>query len=195
MTHLYFVRHAQPDYRTGENSTFRLSEAGRQDRLKAAEALKNVCFNAAVSSPYRRSIETIQPIIDAQTLTLTTDIRLRERDNTGGSGNSPEMFRKRWADFSFCEEGGESLHSTQQRNIAALYDILKEHENENVLIGTHGTALSTIIHYFDSSFGYEQFMRIINWMPYVLRMDFDGMTLKGTEELFYLEKPFHGVQK
>lgn len=194
MTQLYFVRHAQPDYRTGDNSTFPLSDEGRQDRLQAAKVLQAIRFDAAVSSPYRRSLETIQPIIEQQHLPLTTDIRLRERDNNGDSSNTHEMFRKRWADFDFREEGGESLRSTMTRNIEALWDILENYEGKTILIGTHGTALATIIHYFEPSYGYEAFLRIIDFMPYVLRMDFDGRQLLQREELLYVHKAFHGVK-
>ena len=101
MTELYFVRHAQPDYRQGVNSTFTLSAEGMQDRMKAAEILSDIRFDAVVSSPYRRSLDTIEPIISAQGLKVKTDIRLRERDNPGDGSNSREMFIKRWADFNF----------------------------------------------------------------------------------------------
>ena len=103
------------------------------------------------------------------------------------------MFRRRWADFEFHEEGGESIGSTQQRNIAALWDILRRHSGQTVLVGTHGTALSTIINYFDNSFGCEQFLRIIDYMPYIIRLTFDGRKLIDRKELFYIKKEFHGV--
>ena len=194
MTTLYFVRHAQPDYRQGDNRSFPLSAEGMQDRMKAAEALKGVSFDTAVSSPYTRSVETIMPIVRAQGLELCLDERLRERDNAGGGSNSHEMFRKRWADFDFHEENGESLRSTQDRNIDAVSDILAGHSGRTVLVGTHGTALSTIINYFDPTFGYEQFIRIIDFMPYVIRMDLDGTRLLGMKEILFVPKKFHGVK-
>lgn len=194
MTSLYFLRHAQPDYRTGTNRTFPLSQEGMLDRLKAADALSSVGFDAAVSSPYRRSLDTIEPIVTAQHLTLTTDERLRERDNPGGGSNSHEMFRRRWADYSFHEEGGESIGSTQERNVAAVNDILRRYSGRTILVGTHGTALATIINYYDGNYGIEQFLRIIDFMPYVLRMDFDGEKYLGREELFYIKKEYHGIK-
>lgn len=194
MTSLYFLRHAQPDYRTGTNRTFPLSQEGMLDRLKAADALSSVGFDAAVSSPYRRSLDTIEPIVTAQHLTLTTDERLRERDNPGGGSNSHEMFCRRWADYSFHEEGGESIGSTQERNVAAVNDILRRYSGMTILVGTHGTALATIINYYDGNYGIEQFLRIIDFMPYVLRMDFDGEKYLGREELFYIKKEYHGIK-
>ncbi len=194
MTTLYFVRHAQPDYRTGSNRSFPLSEEGMNDRLEALRVLEHIRFDAAVSSPYRRSLDTIAPLITAQSLPLTIDERLRERDNPGGGSNSHEMFRRRWADHDFHEEGGESIRSTQERNIAAVREILHGFDGRTVLVGTHGTALATIINYFEHDYGIEDFLRIIDFMPYVLRMDFDGEQYLGREELFYLHKKYHGIK-
>ena len=194
MTTLYFVRHAQPDYRTGTNRSFPLSEEGMRDRLLVPEVLGKVHFDAAVSSPYKRSIDTILPLVEAKHLTLRTDERLRERDNPGGASNSREMFRRRWADHDFHEQGGESIRSTQERNIAAVNDILREFPNKTVLVGTHGTALASMINYYEPAYGIEEFFFFFDFMPYVLRMDFEGLCCCGREELFYLHKEFHGVK-
>ena len=73
---------------------------------------------------------------------IITDERFRERR----SGiNASEMLEKRWADFSFAEEGGESLNSVQKRNIEALREVLDTYKGKTVVIGTHGTALSCIL--------------------------------------------------
>ncbi len=195
MTSLYFVRHAQPDYRTGVDSTYALSAEGIEDRMQACNTLKDIRLDVCVCSPYRRSIDTVIPIVQGHNLEIITDIRLRERDKGKGISNTHEMFRKRWKDFSFCEEGGESLSECQKRNIEAVKDILKKYENKNVLIGTHGTALSTIINYYDDSFGIEYFLRIINYMPYVVRLDFINDKFAGMEELAFVEKEFHGQKQ
>ena len=192
MTGLYFVRHAQPDYRTGTDRTFSLSEEGMSDRLKALEALKGIRIDAAFSSPYRRSLLTIEPILNQRNLTVTTDERLRERVKGQGQCNTSEMFIKRWADHNFCEPGGESLAQTQKRNIEAVSEILDTYRDKNILIGTHGTALCTIINFYDGNFGYEDFMRAIDFMPWVIRLDFEGCEYKGREEIAFIEKEFHG---
>ncbi len=68
---------------------------------------------------------------------------------------------------------GESLSEVQKRNIAALQSVLKTYQGKNIVIGTHGTALSTIINYYDKDFGYCDFQRIKKLMPWVVRMEFD----------------------
>jgi 2,3-bisphosphoglycerate-dependent phosphoglycerate mutase len=77
-----------------------------------------------------------------------------------------------------------------ERNIAAVNDILDLHRDESVLVGTHGTALSTILHYYDNSFGVEGFLRIIDYMPYIVRLSFEGRELIEKEELLIVEKKF-----
>ena len=69
-------------------------------------------------------------------------------------------------------------------------DILEENEGKTVVIGTHGTALSSIINYFHPSFGCQDFLRIIDWMPYILEMQFDGKELISMTEIAHLVKPF-----
>ena len=195
MTTIYFVRHAQPDYTSGTQSTFDLSDEGKEDRFAAAAILRDIRFKAAVSSPYKRSLETIRPIAESQGLEIRTDIRLRERDSGIKGNSSHEMFRKRWADHNYCEEGGECLCSVERRNIEALEDILEKYSGSDVLVGTHGTALSVILNHYDKAFGVEEFLRVINYMPWVVRADFDEKELVSYKELGFVRKEFHGKTK
>lgn len=82
---------------------------------------------------------------------------------------------KRWSDFSFHEQDGECLADVQKRNLSALAKVLKEHENENIVIATHGTALSTILNYYDNNYNCDDFLKIIDYLPYVIRLDFDDV--------------------
>ena len=70
----------------------------------------------------------------------------------------------------------------QRRNIAALKKLLEEYADKNIAVGTHGTALSTVINYYDSTFGYEDFERIKNVMPWIACLCFEGERYLGREE-------------
>ena len=120
--------------------------------------------------------------------------RFRERE-AGKGGNEFEMFEKRWADFDFHEPGGESLNMVQQRNLEALMELLVKNKDKNIVIGTHGTALSTILNFFDPSFGCRDFLRIIDWRPYIIRLDFDGFRIARKEELLMTPKTFLGNKR
>ena len=100
------------------------------------------------------------------------------------------MFRRRWADFDFHEDGGECLRDVQRRNVAALFDLLDANPGGTVVVGTHGTALSTILNHFDPAFGCDDFLRIIDWMPYIVEMTFEGHERVGMREVGHVHKQF-----
>lgn len=41
----------------------------------------------------------------------------------------------------------------------------------------------------------EDFLRIIDWMPYIIELDFEGDKLVGKHEHCYVEKEFKGNQR
>jgi 2,3-bisphosphoglycerate-dependent phosphoglycerate mutase len=51
-------------------------------------------------------------------------------------------------------------------------NVLNEYKNKNIVVGSHGTALSTIINYYDQSFGYADFENIRKLMPWIVRFTF-----------------------
>ena len=181
-THIIFVRHARSQY--GEDDRTRpLTDDGLKSRKVVLEALKEFKIDCFMSSPYRRSMDTIQPAADFFGMSIVTDERFRERK----AGNwETGWLEKRWADFSCAEENGECLASVQARNVEALKEIISEHAGETVVIGTHGTALSTILNYYDDSFGLKDFMRIVGWMPYIVELVFDGNKLVEKKELAHV---------
>lgn len=191
MTRVYFVRHAQSDYRVGTDRDRPLTAEGLEDRRVVLEFLRDKEIGAFYCSPYRRSLDTIMEAARYYGQDIRTDQRLRERETVPG-GNCRELFRKRWADFDWHEPGGESLGSVQRRNIAALTDILTADRDKNIVLGTHGTALSTVLNYFDAGFGCDNFLRIIDWMPYIIELDFDGTDYLSKTEHVHVEKVFIG---
>ena len=92
-------------------------------------------------------------------------------------------------------EDAESIAMVQNRNIEALNEILSDNTDKEIVIGTHGTALSTILNFYDNSFGCEDFLRIIDWMPYIIELDFEGDKLVGKQEHCHVEKEFKGKQR
>lgn len=66
--------------------------------------------------------------------------------------------------------------------------MLDEHDGKTVVIATHGTALSTIINFYKPEYNFDSFMRILNFMPYVVKMDFEGERFLGISEELIVEK-------
>ena len=191
MTRIYFVRHAQPDHAHENDATRPLTAEGMEDRKIVLEMLRDKKIDVFYCSPYLRSLSTIEEAAAYYEMEIHTDERLREREK-GPDGNVHGMFQKRWADHNYHEAGGESIRMVQERNIEALKEILASNEGKNVVIGTHGTALSAIMNYYNSELGCDYFLRIIDWMPYVVELDFDGQKLIKIVEHAHVEKEFKG---
>jgi len=191
MTCVFLVRHAQPqpDGAWPDDRTRPLTTLGLKDRKKVTDLLSKIPIDVFFSSPYKRSVDTISECAKMFKMDIKTDERFRERQ-PGENGYAIDVLERRWSDFSFCEKGGESLNSVQSRNIEALNEVLHSYNNKNIVIGTHGTALSTILNYYDSSFSCEKFKRIWHSMPYVIRLDFENNNFKQREELLNIES-FH----
>lgn len=191
MTSIYFIRHAQPDHDWEEDGTRPLSDEGMNDSKRVTEFFREMEIEYYISSPYKRSIDTIKESADGHGISIILDERLRERES-GLCGNNMEMFKRRWENLDFHEECGESLKMVQERNIKAIFEILNNYKDANIVIGTHGTALSTILNYFEPSYCCDDFLRMIDFMPYIIRLDFDGINYIRKEELLIVKKEFKG---
>lgn len=195
LTSVYFVRHAQPLFSHREDRTRPLTALGMADAEQVKQTLHAVSIDAFYCSPYLRSMDTIRPAAEDHGLSIQTDERLRERES-GEGGNTSFMapgdspLRRRWRDFGWHEPGGESLAQTQERNLEALREILEKNPGKTLVIGTHGTALSTILNSYRPQFDCEAFLRIVDWMPYIVRLSFDGQRLLCMEEVFHIHRPY-----
>ncbi len=187
ITRIYFVRHAEPDHGWKDDRTRPLTPEGRADARVVADFFSAMDVDAVYCSPYERSLNTVRPTAEHHRLAVTIDERLRER-RAGPDSNNREMFAKRWSDLHFHEPGGESIHEVQTRNMEAVTGIAGAHQGGTVVVGTHGTALSSILNYYDPGFGIDDFLRIIDFMPYIIRLDFNGQRLEGAREELYVDK-------
>lgn len=191
MTKVFFVRHAQPEHNWEDDRTRPLTREGKADSEIVLDFLKDKKIDAFYCSPYKRSMDTISDTADFFGMEIITDERFREREK-GAEGNQYGMFEKRWNNHDYHEEGGESINMVQERNVAALMEILGDNKDKTIVIGTHGTALCSVLNYYNPEFGCKDFLRIIDWMPYVIELDFEGDRLVSQKEHCHIEKEFKG---
>lgn len=193
ITKIYFVRHAQSEHMGKDDRTRPLTAEGRKDTEIVTEFLKDKGIDVFYSSPYKRSYDTIAGTAALYNKDIITDERFREWKK-GINGNQHGMFEKLWANHDYCEKNSESINMVQRRNIEALTEILEKNKGKTIVVGTHGMALSTILNFYHPKFGYKDFLRIIDWMPYIIELDFDGDKLLSAEEHCYIEKEFYGKE-
>ena len=184
MTTVYFVRHAEPNYNNHDDRLRELSEKGMEDRKRVSAYLADKGIDAVLSSPYKRAVDTVSYFAESRKLPIRVVEDFRERKVDSGWIEDFDSFCKRqWADFSYRLTDGETLAQVQSRNVSALGEVLREYAGKNIVIGSHGTALSTVIHFYDPSFGYEDFLAIKSLMPWIVKFSFEGDRLLGMEEI------------
>lgn len=183
MTKVYFVRHSKPDFSIKDDLTRPLTEEGLKICEKITEFLTDKNIDVVYSSPYKRAVDTIKDFAKKSHLHIFIVDNFRERKVDSVWIEDFNAFAKQqWEDFDFKLSDGESLNEVQERNIEALHSILKENEGKNIVIGTHGTALSAILNYYDKSFNYSQFERIKGYMPFIVCVEFKGVNVVKVEE-------------
>jgi len=174
-TDIYMVRHAKPDYTHEDDATRPLLPEGMEAAEKLVDLFEDIHIDAAYSSPYQRSVDTIRPVCRAKSLLITTEYDFRER-KMGERWISDSAFKTfafdQWQDMDYKIEDGESLRMVQQRNINALNSVIKANEKKSIIIGTHGTALSTILNFYYPDFGYEKSEQMKPKLPYIFKLRF-----------------------
>ncbi len=184
MTTIYFVRHAEPNLDNHDDVSRGLSKKGLQDSKELVKVFEAISIDAFYSSPYRRAIDTISPLAEFRQKEITLIDDLRERKIADSWIEDFSGFsQKQWHDFSYKLEGGESLQEVQGRNITDLEKLLRQHPNQTLVIGTHGTALSTILNYYDSKFDLEAFNRIKHVFPWIVKIQFESLRAREIIEI------------
>ncbi len=65
MTTVYFVRHAEPNYNNHNDALRELSAKGLEDRKLVTNFFADKRIDVALSSPFKRAIDTIKDFTDS----------------------------------------------------------------------------------------------------------------------------------
>jgi len=186
MITVYFIRHAEAVNTVRDGRARPLTEKGLADRRLVTEFLRGKSIDAVLSSPFKRAVDTVADFADWAGLPITTVEDFRERRSDSDWRRDTDfipLIERQWADFSYTLSDGECLAAVQERNIAALHEALARHEGQTIVIGTHGTALSTILNYYDPSYGFSDFMDMAERLPWAVKMLFDGTRCASLEKI------------
>lgn len=178
MTTVYFIRHAESDSSVHDPILRPLTEKGIRDRTLVTNFLLDKSIVFAFSSPYKRSIDTIADFATKKGIEIEIIKDFREHETISDNYPDDEYFpfiQKYWENKFYKIPGDESIADLQKRNILALEEIIKAYQNSNIIIGTHGMALSSIINYYDKTYGYQSFLSMVKKKPWIVKMNFDGL--------------------
>lgn len=177
MTTVYFVRHAEPNYMNHDDMLRELTQKGLEDSKLVTRLLADKNVDIIFSSPYKRAIDTLRDFSEFSELKIHLENDFRERKvDSCWIDDFASFCKAQWMDFDYKLSDGETLREVQTRNIEALNRLLNNYKNKTIVIGTHGTSLSTIINFYDKKFGYADFEKIKGLMPWVVKFTFQDNT-------------------
>ncbi|MEQ9764681.1 histidine phosphatase family protein [Streptococcus sp. ZJ151] len=183
---VYLVRHAEPNYNNHNDEERELTTKGLQDCQLLLDYFKSTAIDSIYSSPFKRAIQTVHDLANEKNLPIQIKENFKERKVDDVWIDDFNDFAKRqWQDFSYQLANGESLQQVQDRTIQELQKILNKKEKA-LLISSHGTAISTIINYYDNQFGFDNFQDIKKLMPFVATLIFNN----GKIEDIIITNPF-----
>ena len=183
-TEIYFIRHAEPNYDNHDDLTRELTPKGLVDRELVTNYLSDKNIDIVLSSPYIRAVDTVKHFADKYNMDIdqVEDFRERKIDSCWIE-DFVSFSKSQWSDFEYKLSDGECLYEVQSRNVSALQNVLKTNRGKKIAIGSHGTALSMIINYYDNSFGYDDFVSIKKLMPWVVKFTFEDDGCTGIEKI------------
>ncbi|EDP68809.1 hypothetical protein CAT7_10320 [Carnobacterium sp. AT7] len=180
---IYFVRHAESDFRVHDDFSRPLTEDGVKNSLLVTNYLKDKDINYIYSSPYIRAVDTIKSLADELNISIECIDSFKERRISNWIDDFDTFSKRQWKDFDYKLADGESLKEVQFRNVTALMELVQLHPETNCVIGSHGTALSTIINYFNPYFGFEDFSKMRELMPWIVKFTFDHENFINMESI------------
>lgn len=159
---IYIIRHGETEWNNlrklqGRSDT-ELNEVGIQLAEITAEALKDISFNIAYTSPLKRAYKTAEIIVGDRDIPLIPDERIQEVSFGAyeGLGCSKDNYEIPDPEFEYffqapekyvAKNGAESIEDLCKRTTEFLREITSnpELEDKTVLIATHGAALKGLL--------------------------------------------------
>jgi alpha-ribazole phosphatase len=158
MRKIYLVRHGQTDANIQKKycgqTDVNLNHKGLRDAASIAKVLKNITLGSIVSSDLKRTLKTAELINEYHQLEIELIPEFREI-NFGKFENltfeeiglqypeEKEKMIKEKIHYKFLE--GESLKALHKRVVKAFNKLLKEKENKDLLIVSHGGVIRMIL--------------------------------------------------
>ncbi|RDI41101.1 histidine phosphatase family protein [Falsibacillus pallidus] len=185
-TFVYMVRHGDSP-KDGNERTRGLSGKGYLDAQRVTELLKEEQIDAVVSSPYLRSILTVEKLAEhiGQEVLVIEDLKERKftaEDNRIADKELLPLLVKSFADPHYFLDDGESNADCQRRAVTVLKELLEIYKGKRIVIGSHGAVMTLMIGYFDNQ--YDLTFLHSTSKPDIYKMEFHEQELVNVERLW-----------
>ncbi|MBD8520899.1 histidine phosphatase family protein [Lysinibacillus fusiformis] len=179
------VRHGESPY-DGNERTRGLTVKGQLGARSIANVLKEEGIDHVISSPYTRSILTVEPLAKQLSQVVIVREELKERIFSSEEKRLPDsqlfpLLEKSFLDPNFALEGGESNTDCQKRAVKVLEELLNTYEGQKVVIGTHALVMTLMMGYYHKKYNLDFLLQTTK--PDIYKMEFNGQELVGVKRL------------
>lgn len=185
-TFIYMVRHGDSP-KEGYERTRGLTAQGYFDAQRVTAKLQEEEIDVVISSPYTRSILTVEQIAQqiGQRVLVIEDLKEKKFSSVDIRVSDKELvplLEKSFSEPNFALEGGESNAECQKRAVKVLKELLKNYKGKKVVIGTHGAVMTLMMGYYCSN--YDLSFLYSTSKPDIYRMEFKDQALIDVQRLW-----------
>ena len=171
---LYIVRHGETDWnrahRVQGRTDIMLNDYGRRLAEETAAGMRDIPIDFGYTSPLKRAKETARIILEGRNVPLCDEPRLQEISfgsyeglYIGGEDEKSRAFNLFFSDTKdyVPPQDAETIPELYERTGAFLSDIMSREElaDKNILISTHGAAMTAMLNRIRGHVSVEHFWR------------------------------------
>lgn len=163
---IYLIRHCKA---TGQEPLAELTIEGSEKALELVSILEELHIDHIISSPYKRTLQTIKPFSESVGIPILIDDRLQERVLSADPMEDwLEQLERTFIERDLTFPGGESSNHALTRIRKVLDGVLENKQMHHVAIVSHGNILSLLINHYDQTFGFSHWQQMKNPDIFVL---------------------------
>ncbi|TWT08238.1 histidine phosphatase family protein [Planococcus sp. CPCC 101016] len=184
-TFVYMVRHGESP-KEGNERTRGLTEKGRIDAQQLTATLNDEEINVVISSPYIRSILTVERTAQQIGKEVLVFEGLKERVFSSEDERISEtellpLLEKSFSVPNYALNGGESNADCQKRAVKVLKDLLASYQKKKIVIGTHGVVMTLMMNFYDDKYNLDFLQNLTK--PDIYKMEFNEQELVTVQRL------------
>ncbi len=162
MVRLFIARHGQTRWnKEGRLQGWEdapLTDEGIEQAEALRERLSEEDIDVVYCSPLGRTKKTAEILLEGKDLSIKEDERIKEINMGKWEGTKSEEIKERFPELysDFWERphiyepiSGESFHELKERVFSFVEEVLEKHDDENILIVSHGCASKVMMSYFE----------------------------------------------
>ncbi|SDM59704.1 Predicted acetyltransferase [Bacillus sp. OK048] len=168
MKNIYLIRHCEAG---GQPAEATLTDNGFKQATHLSEFFRDISIDRIISSPYKRAVQTVEPLAKRMNLEIEKNELLTER--VLSNQNLDDWLEKLKDTFDNQDlkfEGGESSKEAMKRIVEVVEDV-RESATQNTIIVTHGNLLSLLLNHYNNQFGFEDWRSLRNPDVFLLKIE------------------------